>query len=117
MNIANITAKFSAFSGLTEDELVSQGAVIESAVEFITAHSTVPNPTEEQTQRLETLCAAYAYRLYDMCNGADITSFTAGDVKITSSGGGKNSGEKLWQETKNVNGDLIQVDDFIFRRM
>ena len=68
MNIANVTAKFSAFSGLTDDALASQSAVIESAVEFITAHSTVPDPTEEQTQRLETLCAAYAYRLYDMCH-------------------------------------------------
>ncbi len=117
MNIANVTARFSAFSGLTGDELSAQSAILECAADYITAHSVTDAPTAEQTQRLEILCAAYAYRLYDLCNGADITSFTAGDVKISSPGGGKGSGEKLWLELKRADGDLLRGDEFIFGRM
>lgn len=117
MNIANITTKFSAFSGLSGEALTEQSMVINTAVDYIEAHTKPENPNAEQVNRLETLCAAYAYKLYDMCNGAGITSFTAGDVKLTSPDSGGKSGEKLWQELKEAYGELLRGDGFIFGRM
>ncbi len=117
MNIANVTAKFAAFSGVDGDELFRQSALIDSAVNYIERRAKTENPTSEQTDRLELLSAAYAYKLYDFCNDADITSFTAGDVSISSPGGGKGGGEKLWQEMLRANADLISGDEFIFGRM
>lgn len=116
MNIANVTARFAAFSGVDGDELLELSPLIDSAVSYIEQHSKTENPTESQTQRLELLSAAYAYKLYDMRSGADITSFTAGDVKITSPKG-SNGGEKLWREMLRANSDLVSGDEFIFGRM
>lgn len=116
MNIANVTAKFAVFSGVNSDELFDLGPLIDSAVSYIERHAKTDNPTDGQTERLELLSAAYAYKLYDMRNGADITSFTAGDVKITSPKGG-NGGEKLWLEMLRANSDLVSGDEFIFGRM
>ncbi len=117
MNVANITAKFSAFSGLSGEELSAQSAIIDCAVDYITALVKPQNPTEEQTQRLESLCAAYAYKLYGMRGVSQVTSFTAGDVKITSPDGANNAGEKLWQEMKNANADLLRGENYLFGRM
>lgn len=117
MNVANVTAKFSAFSGLSGDELAAQSAVIDCAVDYITVLVKPQNPTEEQTHRLESLCAAYAYKLYGMRGGSPVTSFTAGDVKITSPDGVKDAGEKLWQEMKTANADLLRGDNYLFGRM
>ena len=117
MNIANITAKFSAFSGLSGDELSEQSTVINTAAEYIEAHTVPGAPNAEQVKKLETLCAAYAYKLYDMCNDSGITSFTAGDVKLTSPNGGKGSGERVWQEFREIYGGLLRGDGFIFGRM
>lgn len=117
MNIANITARFAALTGVSGDELFNLSDLIDTAVSYINAHSKVENPDEEQTKRLEMLCAAYAFWLYDMCNDAGVTSFTAGDVKLTSSAGGKSRGQSLWLELQRSGSDLLRGDSFIFGRM
>jgi hypothetical protein len=52
-----------------------------------------------------------------MCRRSPITSFTAGDVKITSPDGADNAGEKLWQELKKENADLLRGENYLFGRM
>lgn len=117
MNIANVTAGFAAYTGLSGDELLNQSALIESAVDYIDSLAAVENPDSRQTKRLENLSAVYAYRLYEMRGGSDITSFTAGDVKITSSAGGKGGAESLWQEQKRLCAGLLRTENFLFGRM
>ena len=104
------------FSGADGDELFELSPLIDSAVSYIERHAKTESPTEEQTERLELLSAAYAYKLYELRNAAGVTSFTAGDVKLTSPKGG-NGGEKLWLEMLRANSDLVSGDDFIFGRM
>ncbi len=117
MNIANVTTRFAAYTGLSGDELLSQSALIESAADYIDSITAVENPGEQQTRRLENLCAVYAYRLYETRGVSDVTSFTAGDVKITSSAGGKTGAQALWQEQKKLCADLLRADNFLFGRM
>lgn len=117
MNIANVTARFAALTGVSGEELFNLSTLIDDAKTYIEKHCRVENPDEEQTKRLEALCAAYAFWLYDMCNDAGVTSFTAGDVKITSPGGGKARGERLWSELRKSCSDLLSGDEFLFGRM
>ncbi len=116
MNIANVTAGFAAYTGLSGDELLSQSALIESAADYIDSITAVENPDERQIKRLENLSAVYACRLYEI-RGSDVTSFTAGDVKITSSAGGKGGAEALWQEQKKLCSDILRAENFLFGRM
>lgn len=117
MNIANVTARFAAYTGLSGDGLLSQSALIESALDYINSLCAVENPDCRQTKRLENLSAVYAYRLYEMRGGSDVTSFTAGDVKITSSAGGKGGAEALWEEQKKLCSDILRSENFLFGRM
>ena len=117
MNIANVTAGFAAYTGLSGDELLAQSALIENAAGYIDSLCAVENPDCRQTKRLENLCAVYAYRLYETRGVSDVTSFTAGDVKITSSAGGKGGAQALWQEQKKLCADLLRAENFLFGRM
>ena len=116
MNIANVTEKFAAYTGLSGDGLLSQSALIEIAVDYIDSITAVENPGEAQTKTLENLSAVYAYKLYET-RGSDVTSFTAGDVKITSSAGGKGGAQALWEEQKKQCSGLLRAENFLFGRM
>lgn len=118
MNIANVTSRFALISGLDASEVYKWSTLIEDACSYIESHLKSHNHTERQIRRLEMLCAVYAYRLYCMCNEENITSFTAGDVKITSSLKDRdNKGEILWQEYAENSKDLIDTQSFLFGRV
>ena len=51
-----------------------------------------------------------------MCNDDNITSFTAGDVHITSPDGGSKA-ESLWKEYSQKSQDLLDTKGFIFGRV
>ena len=82
------------------------------------AFSAVPTGADSESVlwELRGCSAVYAYRLYEM-RGSDVTSFTAGDVKITSSAGGKGGAEALWQEQKKLCSDILRAENFLFGRM
>ena len=117
MNIATVTSRFAVISGLDGSEVYKWRTLIDDACVYIETHSKTKNPDENEIKRLEMLCAVYAFRLYCMCNDENITSFTAGDVKITSPDGGKNKGEILWKEYVEKSGDLIDTQSFLFGRV
>ena len=117
MNIANVTSRFAMISGLDGNEVYKWRTLIDDACVYIETHSKTKNPDENEIKRLEMLCAVYAFRLYCMCNDENKTSFTAGDVKITSPDGGKNKGESLWKEYVGKSGDLIDTQSFLFGRV
>ena len=52
----------------------------------------------------------------DACEYIDaaVTSFTAGDVQITSPDGSQKNGEKLWLDYAEKSGDLIDSGKYIF---
>lgn len=117
MNIANVTSRFAMLSGLANSEVHNWHTLIDDACSYIESHIKKQNPDENDIKRLEMLCAVYAFRLYCMCNDENITSFTAGDVKITSPDGSKNKGENLWKEYAQNSKDLIDVQSFLFGRV
>ena len=85
MNIANVDERFMMLAGVKPDEMCRWRGLVEDGCAFVEAHTVVKSPDEAQTKALELLAAAYAYRLFEICNAGNLTSFTAGDVNITSS--------------------------------
>lgn len=117
MNIANVTERFALLSGVENKELGKWRTLIDDACAFVEEHAIVTDPDKKQTRRMELLSAAYAFRLYEMCSEDKITSFTAGDVKITSSAAGKSKSERIWNELCSQSGDIINTTEFIFGRI
>lgn len=103
-------------SGVKPDEMCRWRGLVEDALAYIEAHSTVDTPDEAQTGALEFLAAAYAYRLFEICNADNLTSFTAGDVNITSSAQ-EGSAERLWQSLCGEYSGLMDIKGFIFGRI
>ena len=103
-------------SGVKPDEMCRWRGLVEDALSYIEAHSTVDTPDEAQTGALEFLAAAYAYRLFEICNADNLTSFTAGDVNITSSAQ-EGSAERLWQSLCGEYSGLMDIKGFIFGRI
>lgn len=104
-------------SGVENKELSKWRTLIDDACAFVEEHAVVDNPDKMQTRRMELLSAAYAFRLYEMCSDDNVTSFTAGDVKITSSAAGRGRSEKIWNELCSQSGDIINTDGFVFGRI
>lgn len=106
-----------ALTGVPLNEMCRYHALLDDACAFVQEHCAVSEPNENQMRTLELLAAVYAFRLYEICSAENITSFTAGDVKITSSAAAGGKAEALWQELCEKNTDLIQVTGFIFGRI
>lgn len=116
MNVVNITSRFALLTGLDKAELYKWRVLIDDACAYIKSHTKKTELDESETKRLEMLCAVYAFRLYSMCNDENITSFTAGDVHITSPDVGSKA-ESLWKEYSQKSQDLLDTKGFIFGRV
>lgn len=116
MNIANVASNFAALSGADASETSRYNALIENACAYVSSKCIKSELDENDTKRLEMLCAVYALKLSSMCNDENITSFTAGDVKITSPVSGGKYGQ-MWRELSARESDLIKNDEFLFGRV
>lgn len=116
MNIANVTSRFALISGLSDDEVYKHRALIDEACEYVSSLVVKSEFDKSDEKRLEMLSAAYALRLYCLCNNDNITSFVAGDVHITSPDGGDKA-ERLWQEYYRLCEDIVESRDFLFGRV
>ncbi|MDO4830969.1 MAG: hypothetical protein Q4A46_05795 [Clostridia bacterium] len=116
MNIANVTSRFAALSGFDSSELCRWHTLIEDSCAFVGSKCIKSELDENDTKRLEMLCAVYALKMSGLCNDENITSFTAGDVKITSSDS-KDKYDKMWRELVSKSSDLIVNDGFLFGRV
>ena len=105
MNIANITKRFALYSGIDGAEAYKWKSIIDDAVVYVNS--------EDDELRLENLCAVYAFKLYSLCNDDSISSFSAGDLKISSSADGESRAEKLWREYADKSQDLIGREKFL----
>lgn len=117
MNIANITSRFALVSGLDKSETYKWHALIDDACNYVGAHIKKQSLDKVDEERAEMLCALYAFRLYCLCNDDNISSFTAGDVSITSPDGGTQRADRLWQEYTEKSTDLIDDNNFLFGRV
>lgn len=117
MNIANVTSRFALLSGLENSEIYKWKTLIEDACDYVKSITVKENPDESESRRLEMLCAAYALKLYSLCNDKNITSFTAGDVQITSPDRKETRGERLWKEYSEKYCELIDTKSFLFGRV
>ncbi len=116
MNIANVASNFVALSGADDSEACRYNALIEDACAYISSKCIKSELDENDTKRLELLCAVYALKMSSMCNDENITSFAAGDVKITSPDSGDKFGQ-MWREMAARSSDLIKSNDFLFGRV
>lgn len=114
MNIANITALFLLLSGLDKSSAYEWKAVIDDAVSYVESIVIKDEPDSGDIRRIETLCAVYAYRLYTLCSNDNVSSFTAGDVKVTSSADAVQKAEKLWRDYRDRYSDLVGAESFLF---
>lgn len=117
MNIANVTSRFVLLSGLDNSEIYKWKTLIDDACDYVKSITVKENPDESETGKLEMLCAVYALKLYSLCNDENITSFTAGDVQITSPKSGESKGERLWKEYSEKYSGLIDTKSFLFGRV
>lgn len=101
-------------SGITNSEIYKWRALIEDACVYIETHLIKKEINESDMKRIEMLSAVYAMKLYSLCNDDNITSFTAGDVRITSPDNGKSKADRLWVEYSRQCADLIGTDEFLF---
>lgn len=117
MNIANVTSRFALLSGLDNSEIYKWRTLIEDACDYVKAITVKDNLDESETRKLEMLSAVYALKLYSLCNDENITSFTAGDVQITSPKSCENKVERLWKEYSEKYSELIDTKEFLFGRV
>lgn len=108
MNIANVITRFGLLTGLQNDEIYKWKALIDDACDYVGSIVIKENPDESEARRIEMLCAVYALKLYSLCNDENITSFTAGDVQITSPETGK-TGEKSCGESTRKNARILLI--------
>lgn len=113
MNIANITKRFALYSGIDGAEAYKWKSIIDDAVVYVNSIVTKGNLSEDDELRLENLCAVYAFKLYSLCNDDSISSFSAGDLIISSSADGESRAEKLWREYADKSQDLIGREKFL----
>ena len=117
MNIANVTSRFALLSGLDNSEIYKWRTLIDDACDYVKAITEKDNLDESETRKLEMLSAVSALKLYSLCNDENITSFTAGDVQITSPKSSENKGERLWKEYSEKYSELIDTKEFLFGRV
>ncbi len=117
VNVANVSERFMALTGKDVSEMCRWRGIIDDACRYVKAHAAVTEPDREQSARLELLAAAYAYRMLEICDTDRITSFTAGDVKFTSSDGKTGRAEQLWEQLCRDNSDIFNTNGFIFGRI
>lgn len=103
-------------TGLKDNEISRIQPLIEDACGYIQSRL-ICKADKTNSDRIEMLAAVYALKLYSLCNEEGITSFTAGDVKITSPAGDAGRGEKLWREYSRRCSDLIGNESFLFGRV
>ena len=117
MNIANVTSRFALLAGLDNGEIYKWRTLIEDACDYVGSILRKKDNDDTENRRIEMLCAVYALRLYSLCNEDNITSFTAGDVKLTSSANGKQNAQALWEDYAKQSSDLIRTEGFLFGRV
>lgn len=116
MNIANVTSRFAMISDMQGKELYKWRPLIEDSCRYISSRLKKDNLDENDTKRLEMLCAVYAARLCAICGEEGITSFTAGDVRVSPANSTQKY-EKLWNEYAEKSQDLIKSEKFLFGRV
>ncbi len=117
MNIANITSRFVLLSGVDKDEAFKWRPIVDDAVSYISSAVKKSELDETDKGRLEVLCAVYAFRLYSLCNDKSISSFSVGDVSVSSPAASDRGAEKLWREYAEKSQDLISDEKFLFGRV
>ena len=90
-----------ALSGVGVSDMCRWRVLLDDACRYVEDHATVKAPDEGQTRRLEMLAAAY----------------TAGDVRIGSSGDSGGTAAQMWELLCADNADLLNTNGFLFGRI
>lgn len=114
MNIANITSRFALLCGLDKDEAYKWRALVDDATAYVQSIVVKDNLSESDIRRVEVLCAVYAHKLYRLCNDESISSFSVGDVRVTSPAAADTAADNLWREYAEKAQDLISDEKFLF---
>lgn len=87
-------------------------SIIDDACSYVYSMVKKTDLSNSDIQRLDFLCAVYAYKCYVFCKHND-TSFTAGNLRVNRSYEYKNA-EEFWKEKLFECRDLIDNCGFIF---
>lgn len=117
MNIANITSRFALLCGIDKEEAYKWRTLVDDATAYVQSILVKDNLSESDKRRVEALCAVYAHKLYRLCNDERISSFSVGDVSVTSPKTSDISAENLWKEYAQKAQDLISDEKFLFGRV
>lgn len=121
MAIADVKAKFAKLTGLSALDVTTNWVdVINEAISEIDSKLRSDVNKENVSARLEAAYAAlsfYKYSLYNATENSEIESFSAGDISIKCNKKVLvDEAYKFWQEAKNSIYDLLEDENFLFKR-
>ena len=119
--IADVKAKFAKLTGLTSLDVTTNWIdVINEAISEIDSKLRSDVNKENVSARLDAAYAAlsfYKYSLYEATKGAEVESFSAGDISIKCNKKALvDKAYKFWEETKISIYDLLEDENFLFKR-
>lgn len=119
MHLQFVLERFALLAGMAPEEMAPWEPVVEEAYQELLQKTKGRKLEDTKQRQLDAAAAAlafYRYTQYRLVNEAG--SFTAGDVRLE---GGKEESvrmaQQLWLQSKAQVSDVLEDDDFLFRRM
>lgn len=121
MALSDVKAKFAKLTGLTSLDVTTNWVdVINEAISEIDSKLRNDVNKESVSARLDAAYAAlsfYKYSLYEATGDAEVESFSAGDISIKCNKKALvDKAYKFWEETKISINDLLEDENFLFKR-
>ena len=118
MSIKEVIDRFALVSSLEQEEISKWIYVIVDCIKYFESKVNVDALPDYKYTRLVHACAVYAYYKYSLYNLVNSTSkFKAGDIEITQSESITDKAHIMWQQEKIEIADIIDFDDFCFKRV
>lgn len=117
MDINSVSRRFALLSGVDGDELEELMPLIEDSVAYVGSLLKKNVDTRENSTLLCAAAAAYACYKWSLVNaGRNITSFAAGDMRVTAdSSDTENSAYRLWINSLSEISPLTEDGGFFFK--
>ncbi|MBQ8058010.1 MAG: hypothetical protein IJ275_06735 [Ruminococcus sp.] len=118
MSIKEVIDRFALVSGLEQEDISKWIFIIVDCIKYFESMVDVSKLPDYKYTRLVNACAVYAYYKYSLYSLISTTSkFKAGDIEITQSESISDKAHIMWQQEKIAIADIIDFDDFCFKRV
>lgn len=106
--LKNVLKRFSVISGLKGEEFSKWSFLCNDCLNYVLEHILKEELNEKEEQKICSLAAAIAFYKLTLYDFDEVTSFTAGDVRITKESMQKNAEKIMNEEMKSC----IDITDF-----